>query len=224
MRDARERHHLGTIASDVTTLCRSAGEVILYRDVQKSGVWWDIPHVVVSDDGSCVVLYTAPGTPTASPVGVTEETFANVIGASEYVLGETRWEHNHVVRILQAGAGHAVELYWSAEAWEFQGWYVHIQTPYRRTTGGIDKRDLALDILVDLDHRWAWKDEQHVALLFGAGYLNAGEVSEIWHEAKTVTRRIDAWGSPFCDGWESWRPDDAWADALRRVSRAGWIT
>jgi hypothetical protein len=211
---------VGTIASGVSALCRSVGEVVLYRDVQKGGVWWVIPHVVVSDDGDCVVLYTAPGTPTASMVGLTEETFAEVIGRQGYSLGQTYWEDNHVLRILKAGAGHAVELYWSAEEWTFHGWYVHLQTPYRRTPAGFEKRDQALDILVDLEHGWTWKDEHHIALLTDAGYLDADEVTEIWREANAVTRRIDAWGPPFCDGWDTWRPDDAWVDAVRTFRRA----
>jgi hypothetical protein len=215
---------VGTIASGVSALCRSVGEVVLYRDVQKGGVWWVIPHVVVSDDGDCVVLYTAPGTPTASMVGLTEETFAEAIGRQGYALGQTCWEDNHVLRILKAGAGHAVELYWSAEEWTFHGWYVHLQTPYRRTPAGFEKRDQALDILVDVEHQWTWKDEHHIALLADSGYLSADEVSQIWREAELATRRIDAWEPPFCDGWETWRPDDAWVDAVRSFRRADLST
>jgi hypothetical protein len=191
---------------------------VLYRDVQRGGVWWIIPHLVVSDDGARVMLYTSPGTPTASMVGVTEESFAEVIGGPRYALSQTTWEHNHALRILDRDAAHAVELYWNGDDWNFLGWYVHLQTPYRRTSIGFDKRDQALDILVDVDRRWSWKDEHHVDVLARSGYFGIDEVKAVWREAKAVVRRVEEWASPFSEGWESWRPDAAWADTLRAVS------
>jgi hypothetical protein len=191
---------------------------VLYRDVQRGGVWWIIPHVVASDDGARVILYTSPGTPTAYVVGVTDESFAEVIGGPRYVLSETTWEHNHVLRILDEGTAHAIELYWNGDDWEFLGWYVHLQTPFRRTSVGFDKRDQALDIVVDVDRKWSWKDESHVDMLTRSGYFGTAEVNEIWREAKAVVKRIEEWASPFCEGWETWRPGGTWAETLRAVS------
>lgn len=33
-----------------------------------------------------------------------------------------------------------------------------------------------------------------------------------------MIERIEAWASPFCDGWESWRPDPSWASSLLGAS------
>jgi hypothetical protein len=200
----------------VAAVFRSRGEVVLYRDVQRSGVWWIIPHVVVADDDSGVMLYTSPGAPTASPADLTEESFVERMTAPAYQLTASRWEHNHVLRFLEAGAAHAVELYWSEGEWEFQGWYVHLQTPFRRTPTGFDKRDQSLDLVVAPDQLLSWKDEHHLAALAAAGYFETDEVNAIRREADAMAERVRSWGSPFCDGWESWRPEPGWAEKLRR--------
>ena len=67
MSDARERpvRKLKHKGANVAPERRSHGDVVLYRDVQKGGVWAIIPHIVVSDDGARVILYVAPGAPSA---------------------------------------------------------------------------------------------------------------------------------------------------------------
>ena len=45
-------------------------------------------------------------------------------------------------------------------AWEFLGWYVNLEEPFRRTPLGFDVRDLQLDILVDPERKWRWKDSE----------------------------------------------------------------
>jgi protein associated with RNAse G/E len=39
------------------------------------------------------------------------------------------------------------------------GWYVNLQCPYRRTPLGIEAMDLMLDIVVEPDMTWRWKDD-----------------------------------------------------------------
>jgi protein associated with RNAse G/E len=39
------------------------------------------------------------------------------------------------------------------------GWYVNLQCPFRRTEVGIEAMDLMLDVVVDPDGTWRWKDD-----------------------------------------------------------------
>ncbi len=93
---------------------------------------------------------------------------------------------------------------------------MHLQTPFERTSVGFDKRDQALDIVVDVERTWSWKDERHVDVLTRSGYFGSAEVKEVWREAKAVVKRIEAWASPF---WEGGRHGDQTAAGPRPSNR-----
>ena len=44
-----------------------------------------------------------------------------------------------------------------AEHW---GWYVNLQLPFRRTELGFETMDLVLDLIVDPDGSWRWKEDE----------------------------------------------------------------
>ena len=49
-------------------------------------------------------------------------------------------------------------LFWTVE-WQVKIWYVNLQAPIHRTSRGILVQDYALDIAVEPDMSWSWKDE-----------------------------------------------------------------
>ena len=44
----------------------------------------------------------------------------------------------------------------------FAGWYVNLQKPFRRTARGFETMDLMLDLVVEVDRSWWWKDEDEL--------------------------------------------------------------
>jgi hypothetical protein len=46
---------------------------------------------------------------------------------------------------------------------EFTGWYVNLERPAIRWSGGLDIHDRALDVLIAPDRSWRWKDEEEFA-------------------------------------------------------------
>ncbi len=57
---------------------------------------------------------------------------------------------------------HTVEVWWDAE-WSFLGWYVNLQAPLVVQRNRFDTTDWALDIVVEPDGTWHWKDEDEFA-------------------------------------------------------------
>jgi predicted RNA-binding protein associated with RNAse of E/G family len=104
-----------------------------------------------------------------------------------------------------ADRAHSLSVLWDAE-WNFRSWYVDLQEPLRRTRLGFDTRDQALDVVVEPDGTWHWKDEDHLAELTRLGAFTAAESAAIRAEGQRV---IDA--RPWPTGWEEWRPDPAWS-------------
>jgi hypothetical protein len=48
---------------------------------------------------------------------------------------------------------------WHQATDRFQGYYFDFQLPFTRTSIGFDTFDLELDIVIDPQFNWVWKDE-----------------------------------------------------------------
>ena len=57
---------------------------------------------------------------------------------------------------------------------------------------------------------WSWKDEDEFEILVSRGFFGVDQALSIRAEAARMVHTIESVGSPFCDGWEDWRPDPSW--------------
>ncbi len=111
-----------------------------------------------------------------------------------------------MLKLLRPADAHTLELFWNA-AWEFRGWYVNLQTPLEETPLGFDTTDLALDVTIDPNGRWAWKDEDDFAEAIELGVLSPEHAASVRREGERV---IAALPDLIPTGWEEWRPDPDW--------------
>lgn len=93
---------------------------------------------------------------------------------------------------------------------QFLGWYVNLEEPWWRSALGFDATDHLLNIVIRPDRRWRWKDEAHLAEAVDVGLFAREKGRAIREEGERAIARIEAWGAPFHEGWESWRPDPGW--------------
>jgi hypothetical protein len=114
------------------------------------------------------------------------------------------WDRTHVLRFMQEGAEYTVELFWDT-SWGFLGWYVNLQAPLKVGAGRFDTTDWALDVWVDPDGSWSWKDEEDFERVQQLGVLSSSEAAAV----RAVGERVIA-ERPWPTGWEDWRPPTAW--------------
>ena len=93
----------------------------------------------------------------------------------------------------------------------FLGWYVNLEAPFRRTPIGMDTTDNTLDVVVDPQRRWRWKDADLLAARVEAGLTFPEEAAAFRVEGERVIAAIETRASPFDDGWTGWRPPPDWA-------------
>jgi hypothetical protein len=181
------------------------GDWILLRSVYRARVRWCFMHRVVEAGPGPLVVYLPPGSPGASLGRDPNGRYVD-----RWVRGDPpfrhAWTRSHVLKLLRPDAAHTVELFWD-EVWAFSGWYVNLQTPLTRTAFGFDTTDLALDVTIEPDGTWAWKDEDDFAEMQAFGVLSAAEAAEVRAEGERV---IAALPDLLPTGWENWRPDPAW--------------
>jgi Protein of unknown function (DUF402) len=189
------------------------GDSVLLRSVYGGHVRWTFPHRYVGDHEGRILLYCGPGNegrlvPRRDDGLEAVEAWMGGDPAEPWV-----WQWSNVLRLIRPGDWHDVEVWWD-ESWSFLGWYVNLQEPLRDSPFGYDTCDLALDVWVEPDHSWSWKDEDHLALLVAGGAISEHVAREIRAVAEHV---IDS--RPWPTGWESWRPPSTW-DPLRLPE--GW--
>jgi len=181
-------------------------EQCLFRFVWPRRVFSAIPATIVEGTASRVVLWIASGTPVRRPVG-------GRLPIAD--LAEERWTHaddrwyGGRLMIAEAGASHSVYVTWGRDG-ELVGWYVNLEEPWRESPFGFDTTDHLLDLWIEPDRSWRWKDEDELAEAVEIGLFSADKAAQIRAEGERAIERIESWSPPFDEGWEHWRPTPAW--------------
>ena len=182
----------------------SSGDGVLLRFIRFGQVRMAVPHILVQDEPDLVVTYLPVGTPAKMPV----QAGRPIRGQADrdWELRDHVWDSVRELRLTRPRDRHSIEVLWDAASDDFRGWYVNVEEPLARSPLGFDTDDLALDIRIEPDGSWAWKDEDELEALVEAGRFTRAQADEIRAEGERV---LDEW--PFPTGWEGWRPDPAWA-------------
>lgn len=126
-------------------------------------------------------------------------------------LSPHHWTETDVLMLVKPGSAHSVEIMWEAGQRKIRCWYVNLQEPMRRTKMGFDSMDRMLDIVINADkNTWRWKDEDEFNEAVALGVYSQEEAKAIRDEGERVLEQLKARQSPFCDGWENWRPPAEW--------------
>jgi hypothetical protein len=179
------------------------GDVVLLRSVYRGRVRWTFPHRLVEDDGDRVALYCGPG---AEGKWMRRDRTGDYL--DRWVRGDDPfdkvWEWTHVLRLGRRDRSHSLDLFW-AEDWSFLCWYVNLQAPLVASALGFDTTDWALDVVIEPDGSWNWKDEDDFALAQELGVFADGEAEAVRAEGERVIAE-----RPWPTGWEDWRPPPEW--------------
>ncbi|MEW2447613.1 DUF402 domain-containing protein [Streptomyces parvulus] len=192
------------------------GSHILWRYRENGGPRFHIarPVTVVRDDADLLAVWLAPGTECVKPVLADGTPVHLEPLASRYTkpraVQRDRWFGTGVLKLARPGVPWSVWLFWDP-GWRFKNWYVNLEEPLTRWEGGVDSEDHFLDISVHPDRGWYWRDEDEFAQAQRDRLMDAGQAERVRAAGRAAVAEIRAWGPPFRDGWEDWRPDPAWA-------------
>jgi hypothetical protein len=190
----------------------SRGTQIMWR-YGEPGLDFAAPMIVVQDDEHALVAWLPEGTPVLRLVRADGRDLR--ADPSDGFLVERRqvaavWEDYSVLRIHEPGRCWSTWVFFDGESGDFEGWYVNIEDPHVREDRATRSRDHVLDVWVEPDRTVERKDVDELVLAVEQGRYSQAEADAITAVADEIEGVIAAWGSPFCDGWESFRPDPAW--------------
>jgi protein associated with RNAse G/E len=120
------------------------------------------------------------------------------------------WHANRFLILLEPQKYFSTIYIWEQASEEFLCYYINFQTPFTRSPWGFDTLDLDLDILVDLDNKWEWKDRDDYQNGIQSGGITPEYVREIERAQKEVFSRIEDRLYPLDGTWLEWRPDPNW--------------
>lgn len=202
--------------ADLMTIRRwRPGDTVLYRSMIIGRPLVTIAVTVVADEPDLLVLYRPTGAPYRELVTDEGHSLPRVMrpDAVHSLSGREMdgvWPHGPSLLLTPTGAAHAILLNWSAD-WVFQRWYVNLQQPTGRTDDGFQMTDQFLDIVVQPDGDWDWKDDDELEEAVLAGRLTDGEAREVRHQGERIVADVTAGRTPFDGAWQNWRPDLAWS-------------
>ena len=175
------------------------GDVVLWRESWRGRTYFTVPVRVVEDTEQQFVYYLAEGTRFSFPRG------AWPFGELHPWAYKDAWRgHGLLVRHRQ-GDAHTIWHFWRGKDRRFAGWYVNMQAPLERDGHVFDTQDHELDIWIEHDGVWRWKDEAALEDWVRRGRFSEEEVLAIRAEGERV---VAEW--PFPTGWEDWAPDPSW--------------
>lgn len=174
-----------------------------------------MPVTVVEDGPGRIMHVLAAGTTYLRRVAADGSALPRVIPPDALDMPGSRlvpaqWDRTHRLITVQPGRGCGVHLKYDARSWAFLGWYVNLQEPLTRTERGFATRDHFLDITVDPDRSWRWKDEDELDLAIDLGRLTRQQADAIRREAASVIPDIEVGRFPFDDSLVDWRPEPSW--------------
>lgn len=179
------------------------GDVVLFRSIYGGHVRWCFPGRYVGDWQGRHGIFCQQANEGRSmrrtAGGRYLEDWASATPPSAEV-----WEKGPVLRFMRAGDAHTVELCWDQD-WQFVCWYVNLQAPLVVHGDRFDTTDWALDVVVDPDGTWRWKDEHDFIEAQELGILDAAAAKEVRAEGERVIA-----ARPWPTGWEDWRPPESW--------------
>jgi hypothetical protein len=174
-----------------------AGAVVTVREVLHGRVWLEFPETVVADDGEVLATLQRDG----SRMTFHEHPWG------PHPWGQLdAWRGPTVLKLRRAGDWYSVWKFFEGE--DFRFWYVNFEQPVLRTDDGVDVNDLQLDLVIDPDGSWRWKDVEHLGPALASGRIDLTELRGVLDAAPGVVdllERDDRWWST----WDAWTPTSA---------------
>ena len=197
----------------------SPGETSVLRGIINERVWLAQSVIILKDSIEETILLLMPGARCAYPEGYwrwkngdySQGRRWQVVKQNSWLLREFGWLNNRFVIFLVPGKYYAIYSIWHQATDQFQGYYINFQLPFTRTDLGFDTYDLELDIVIDPQFNWAWKDEHEYRCSIQAGVFQNKWVEAVENAKSEVLTRIEGRQYPFDGTWLDWRPDSSWA-------------
>jgi hypothetical protein len=178
------------------------GDEVVRREVWRGKPWMAGANIVVADEPDLLVTYLPEGA---------EFSFTEVpeLGPHPWA-GRGAWAGHGVLMLQRPGDRYAVWHFWEGDEREFVCWYLNLQEPFRRTAEGFDTQDLELDVVIEPDGGWTFKDHDLLETRVHEGRFTRAEADSILALGDEIGRMLESGERWWDPAWSQWAPEPAW--------------
>lgn len=211
------------------------GDNIALRGMYNQRPWYIQSALVVRDSPQEVLCALLPGAECAAPSAYIHGKHGEsqqwdrweLMLRNQWQMERYRWHTNRFLVLLEPEKFYSIDLVWHHASDTFLCYYVNFQLPFTRSSYGFDTFDLELDLVIEPDLRWRWKDVEEYRRGVETGILRPEWVRGIEQAKAEVFARLEGRLYPFDGAWrlsrapqrglsrapqrDQWRPDPAWA-------------
>jgi hypothetical protein len=192
------------------------GSAIVRRDVHRGKVASVWSGRVVHDSGDNLVWAVFPGVEMLGRASYVESLRTGVkarnldeLAAGEWTLASAPMGDGAILVFQLPDVYFSVMLFFTGGG-EFRRWYVNFERPYRRTPIGFDTSDLLVDLVIEPDGTYRWKDEGEYEQGRRLGIVSGTDHARVEKARTQALAMVERRSGPFDERWMSWRRDSTW--------------
>jgi protein associated with RNAse G/E len=102
-------------------------------------------------------------------------------------------------------------LFWNGQSNEFLCYYINFQLPFRRNQFAVDTLDLDLDLIINPDFSYHWKDVDDYQEAIANDIIFPEWRDGIEQAKQDVFEKLERRQYPFDGSWLNWEPDPGWS-------------
>ena len=190
------------------------GDIISWRGIYRNRVWHAQTVIVVKDTSRETVVALLPRTECIALKGYLKGKnncerrwdFKDKI----WMLEKYFWHTNRLLFLLEPEKYYSTIYFWNEESNEFLCYYINFQLPFRRSHCGIDTLDLDLDLIINPDFSYEWKDVDDYQKAIENKIIFPEWVQGIEIAKQEIFDRLEKRGYPYDGSWLDWMPDPNW--------------
>jgi predicted RNA-binding protein associated with RNAse of E/G family len=190
------------------------GDIVLWRGIYRERVWHAQTTIVVKDTPDEIILTLLPGTECIAPEGYLDGKDSNKrrwnFKDTDWEIHKYSWRTNRLLLLLEPEKYYSIMHFWDDASNEFLCYYINFQLPFKRSHNAVDTLDLDLDIIINPDLSFEWKDEEDYQKAIDHGVIFPEWVQGIEDAKKDVFAKLESRQYPFDGTWLNWMPDPNW--------------
>lgn len=204
------------------------GEIVYMRHFQRDAVAGIFPCRAARHDDEGLLLWAEQGSPSWYTI-TRDGRWMRQMPLTEWVAAPKVASKGSFAHSLLSwhptGADYSIRFFWHDGV--FTAWYANLELPFQmwRHNGlsGGDTVDWDLDIWIEPDRSWRWKDEdEFTERLAQPEHYWVDDEARVRAAGEEVVKLIEAGAFPFDGTWVDFQPDPAW-EPLPHTDPPAWM-
>ena len=191
-----------------------SGDVIVWRGIYRNQVWHAQPVIVVKDTPEEMCVTLLPGTECVAPEGYLDGKDSAKrrwsFKEKDWKLENYAWRTNRLLILLVPDTYYSTMFFWRADSNDFLLYYINFQLPFQRSHCGIDTLDLDLDLIINPDFSFRWKDEDDYQKAIDHEVIMPEWTQAIEIAKNEIFNKLEKRQYPYDGSWLNWMPDPNW--------------